>query len=64
MLSSIRTRVTFANVVATLALFMAMTGGALAATHYIITSTKQIKPSVLAQLKARKAPPVRPDPRG
>jgi hypothetical protein len=42
----------YANVVATLALFMAMSGGvAYAATHYLITSTKQIKPSVLAQLK-------------
>ena len=43
----------YANVVATFALVFAMSGGALAATHYLITSTKQIKPSVLASLKGK-----------
>jgi len=38
-------------VIATVALVFAMTGGAYAARHYLITSTKQIKPSVLKQLK-------------
>jgi hypothetical protein len=39
------------NVVAWLALFVAMGGTSLAASHYIVTSTKQIKPSVLKQLR-------------
>ncbi len=54
MFSGIRRRATYANVVATLALVFAMSGGALAASRYLITSTKQIKPSVLAQLKGAK----------
>jgi hypothetical protein len=53
MFSWIRRRCSYANVVATLALFFAMTGGALAASHYLITSTKQIKPSVLSALKGK-----------
>ncbi len=48
-----RRRLTYANVAATLALVFAMSGGALAATHYLITSTKQIKPSVLKELKGK-----------
>src|SRR5579862_2335968 len=47
----IRTRLTYANVVATLALVFAMAGGAAAASHYLITSTKQISPKVLKELK-------------
>jgi len=46
----------YANVVSTLALLFAMTGGALAASHYVITSTKQIKPSVLKKLTPKAAP--------
>ena len=53
MLSTIRSRFTYANFVATLALVFAMSGGALAASHYLITSTKQIKPSVLSSLKGK-----------
>ena len=41
----------YANVTATIALVFAMSGGALAAHHYLISSTKQIKPSVLKSLK-------------
>jgi hypothetical protein len=49
--SAVRSRLTYANVVATLALVFAMSGGALAATHYLITSKKQISPKVLKELK-------------
>lgn len=44
-------RLSYANVVATLALVFAMSGGALAASHYLINSTKQINPKVLKKLK-------------
>ena len=45
-----RRRLTYANVAATLALVLAMSGGALAASHYLINSTKQINPKVLKKL--------------
>ncbi len=51
-----RRRFSYANVVATLALVFAMSGGALAAGHYLINSTKQIKPSVLKQLAGKTGP--------
>lgn len=51
MLSSISRRITYANVAATLALVFSMSGGAIAATHYLITSKKQISPKVLKELK-------------
>jgi collagen type II alpha len=38
-------------VVASLALFVSLTGTSIAASHYLITSTKQIKPSVRAALR-------------
>jgi hypothetical protein len=41
---------------ATLALLFSMTGGALAAKHYLVNSTKQINPKVLRALKASKGP--------
>ncbi len=53
MLSPIRKRLTYVNVVATFALVFAMSGGAYAASKFLITSTKQIKPSVLASLKGK-----------
>ena len=52
MLSAIRRRmhVSPATVIASLALVFAMTGGAYAASRYVITSTKQISPKVLKSL--------------
>jgi hypothetical protein len=46
-----RRRLSYANVAATLALVFAMSGGALAASHYLINSTRQINPKVLKKLK-------------
>jgi hypothetical protein len=55
MFSAIRNRMhlTPATVIATLALVFAMTGGAFAAGHYLITSTKQISPKVLKALAGK-----------
>src|SRR5271166_4500051 len=54
MLSALRNRITPSTVIATVALLFAMSGGAYAASHYLITSSKQIKPSALAEI-AKKA---------
>jgi hypothetical protein len=51
MFSRIRKRITYANAAMTLALVFAMSGGAYAASKYLITSTKQISPKVLKALK-------------
>jgi hypothetical protein len=53
MLTAIRKRMTYTNVAMTLALVFAMTGGAYAAKKYLITSTKQISPSVLKSLQGK-----------
>lgn len=46
-------RLNYANITATLALVFSMSGGALAASHYLINSTKQINPKVLKSLKGK-----------
>jgi len=56
MFSLLRNRVGIPGVIAVVALVLAMTGGAWAASKYIITSTKQIKPSVLSALKGKAGP--------
>ena len=50
-MNPIRRHLSYANIVATLALLFAMSGGALAAKHYLVNSTKQINPKVLRKLK-------------
>ena len=52
-MSSIRRHLSYANVTATLALVFAMGGGAMAASHYSISSTKQISPKVIKALKGK-----------
>ena len=42
------------NAIAWLALFVALTGTSMAASHYVVSSTKQIKPSVLKKLKGNR----------
>jgi hypothetical protein len=47
-----RKRLSYANVAATMALVFSMSGGALAAKHYLLSSTKQISPKVLKSFAA------------
>lgn len=54
MFSAIQRRISYANVTATLALVLAMSGSALAARHYLISSTQQISPKVLHKLKGNR----------
>jgi len=51
---ALRGRLTYANAAATLALVLAMSGGALAASRYLVNSTKQINPKVLKKLHGAK----------
>jgi hypothetical protein len=64
MTRKIRQRITFANITATLALVFAMSGGAYAAKHYLVTSTKQISPSVLKSLTGKNGAAGAPGPAG
>jgi hypothetical protein len=53
MSSWIRKRFSYTNIVVTGVLMFAMSGGAYAASKVLITSTKQIKPSVLKELRGK-----------
>jgi hypothetical protein len=64
MFSSVRRRLTYANVVVTFALVFAMSGGAYAASKYLITSTKQISPKVLKSLVGKTGKAGAPGPAG
>lgn len=55
MSSFLRRRFSYANVAATMALVFAMGGSAVAARHYLISSTQQISPKVLRALKGNGA---------
>ena len=59
-----RRHLTYANVAATLALVFAMTGGAVAAKHYLVNSTSQINPKVLKRLHGQAGPQGRQGPEG
>src|SRR5271166_5514600 len=50
MFSRLRSHITPSTIIATLALVFAMSGGAYAASHYLITKSSQIKPSALAEI--------------
>jgi Collagen triple helix repeat (20 copies) len=56
MFSRIRRHCNFMTFVAFIALLFAMSGGAYAAGRYLITSTRQISPTVLKALKGGKGP--------
>jgi hypothetical protein len=63
-MNSIRRHLSYANIVATLALVFAMGGSAVAANHYLINSTKQINPKVLRKLKGNTGKRGRAGPQG
>jgi hypothetical protein len=48
-----RKHLTYTNIMVTVAVVFAMTGGAYAASKYVINTTKQINPKVLAALKGK-----------
>ena len=50
-MKALRRNLSYANVTATLALLFAMSGGALAAKHYLLNSTSQVNPRVLRSLE-------------
>ncbi len=56
----IRRHLSYANVVATMALVFAMGGSAVAAQHYLITKTNQISPKVLKALETKIAANIQP----
>lgn len=59
-----RRKPSLSMVIASLALFFALGGSAIAAQHYLITSTSQIKPSVIDKLKGKDGAPGKQGPAG
>jgi hypothetical protein len=57
MFKTTRRWLNYANVTASLALVFSISGGALAADHYLINSTRQINPRVLRKLRGNTGPP-------
>lgn len=51
-----RKRISPATLIASVALFFSLGGASLAASHYLITSIHQIKPSVRGQLRGAQGP--------
>jgi len=64
MFRSVGKHLSYANVAATLALVFSLTGGAFAATHYLITSTSQLSPKVIRQLRGHRGPKGERGPQG
>src|SRR5579875_1612806 len=60
----LRRHLRLANLLLAAALFFSMGGVAIAAHHYLITSTKQISPKVLRKLHGRQGPPGASGPTG
>jgi len=61
----VKRHINYANVTATLALILAMGGGAVAAQHYIISNAKQqVSPRALGELRTAAASAVRRGPAG
>jgi hypothetical protein len=57
MFTNIRQRiVNYANVTATLAIVLSMSGSAVAANHYLLSSSKQISPRLIHKLKGNTGP--------
>lgn len=57
MRKSLLGHLSYANVAATMALVLSTGGGAFAATHYLINSTRQINPAVMRALKGKAGKP-------
>lgn len=51
-----RKRISPATAISLVALFFSITGAGIAASHYVITSTSQIRPSVLKTLRGERGP--------
>jgi hypothetical protein len=56
MWSAFRRHLSYANIATTFAVVFSMSAGAVAATHYVINSTRQVNPKVLKKLKGKTGP--------